>query len=410
MHSMQTMQSPGAFFMYLMAALLLAGVLWLLWRYQRDRFSGQEDRFMALYSREDWDACNMDILFEFDPAVDAAVKAAFRSRLQALIEAVDPASSLLHEVGEVSAAGIQLRSDPDVDATALCSGRRQGLHFDLSVPGVIRVIWNHVQTDGVGLWETLRGAFDPSPPLVAYDGARVPPPLLPEVLALPLLMRRLAWRGTLADQVGPEATRRVQSWPAEEIRTARARWDANFNLVSAAALLKHVFDRHPQTATLCVGILVFFPFIRGRNRYGVLQAKLRRGDIESLVRQLQAQTRFPLLRWGVVATQQFLLGQLPERAFEPVMRHYRRQIDVLISNLPVGTTPACIEGHRIRISCHPWELATPYYLLLVGTRDELTLSVSSRFTEAEDFMATPGLSETQAPSAAPRTVRAREAA
>jgi hypothetical protein len=333
----------------------------------------------------------MDVYYSFDPRHDAHVKRVFRERVQGLIEQADPQESLFHEVGDVRDDGIDLAIEEDVDFDDLCADKRNGMRFEMDVPGEIRVVWNHVQTDGVGLWDSLRGAFDPSPPLVEYGNERVPPPFFPELLSLPVLARRLFWRGSLAKRVETRGTTLVHSWPADEIRDAKNRWGTNFNLVSAAALVRHVFDRHPDRRHLTVGMLVFFPFIRGRNRYGVLQAKVKRGSVETIARDLERQVRWPIVRWGVAATQIFLLSQLPERAFEPVMRYYRRQIDVLISNLPVGTTPAQIDGVPIRISSHPWDLSAPYYLLLVGTRDELVLSVSSRFEETDDFMAHPRL-------------------
>lgn len=373
------------------AAALGAGASFFGRRYLNGRLSGQEDRFMALYGRDDWDSCNMDTYYTFDPEKDAHVKRVFRERVQALIDRADPAASLFHETAEMTARGIELKIEENVRFDDLCTDKRRGLRFDLSRPGEIRAVWNHVQTDGVGLWDGLREAFDPSPPLVHFADARTPPPFVPEVLALPVAARRLAWRGSLTRDVTDETTKLVHSWPADEIRAAKDDWGANFNLVSAAALAGHVFERHPEKRRITMGILVFFPFVSGRNRYGVLQVRVARGSVREITRQLERQTRFPLLRWGASAIQTFALSQLPERVFEPVMRYYRKQIDVLISNLPVGTTPALIDGVPIRISCHPWELAAPYYLLLVGTRDQLVLSVSSRFEEADDFMATPGL-------------------
>ncbi len=357
--------------------------------YLRRRLVGQEDRFMALFSRDDWDACNMDIVFQFDAGSDDHVKRVFRERLVRLIEAADPETSLLHEVGRLDGPGLDLRRVPFVDLDDLCLPQRHGVRLEWDAPGEIRIVWNHVQTDGVGLWETFRPAFDPSPPLVTYDDAPTPPPFLPELMAIPATTRRLLWRGRLNRLCGDEQSTLVHIWPTEPIRALRQELKANFNLVSAALMLEQIFERHPEVPYLVTGIIVFFPFLEGRNRYGVLTTKVQRAPVDDMVRQIESQVRFPMLRWGTASTQTYTLARLPELIFEPVMRYYRRQVDVLISNLPVGTTPALIDGVPITISCHPWELSAPYYLLAVGTRDTLHMSINSRFDQAADFMRGP---------------------
>ncbi|MDJ0787619.1 MAG: hypothetical protein QNK05_12490 [Myxococcota bacterium] len=354
--------------------------------YLRRRLTGQEDRFMALYGKDDWDACNMDMAFHFAKADDAFVKQTFRSRLEAHIAESDVAHRLFFEEARDDDAGFFLSGSSDLDA--LLPDRR-GVRLILDEPGRIRVVWNHAQTDGVGLWEALRPTFDPSPPLVTYDDLPTPPAFLPELAGLPATFRRMSFRGNLRARCDESETRLIHEWPTAPIRVLKDELGANFNLVSAAAILEQVFERHPDLPYLVSGLLVFFPFLDARNRYGVITARIRRGPIPSIVRQLEMQSKRPMLRWGTVATQSYALSKLPEWAFQPTMEYFRRQVDVLISNLPVGSTPALMDGVPISISCHPFEMATPYYLLLVGTRDKLDVSVSSRFEEKPDFLSAP---------------------
>ncbi len=373
----------------LTAAAAAGGGTWVARDYLRRRLTGQEDRFMALFCQEDWDACNMDIVFHFDPEDDAHVKTVFRERLAKLVADANPATSLFHEVARPGRRGFELWRQEAVDLEDLEEPGRLGLRLVWNEPGRVRITWNHVQTDGVGLWDSFRSAFDPSPPLVGYRDMPTPPPFLPELLALPATLRRLTWRGVLEQRCQGAETRQVQLWPTAPIREQRHALGANFNLVSAAWMLERIFARHPDVPYLCTGLIVFFPFLAGRNRYGVLSAKVERDSVPGIVRQLERQSRFPLLRWGTVSTQTYTLGRLPELLFEPVMHYYRRQVDVLISNLPVGTTPALIDGFPVTISCHPWQLGAPYYVLAVGTRDLLHLSINSRFEEHDDFFAPP---------------------
>ena len=358
--------------------------------YLRTRFSGHEDRFMELYGAEDWDSCNMEIVFHFDAegGRDREVKRLFRERLERVIEKADPETSLFYETGMATHRGVRLVRHQQVDVEVLSSPNRQGLHFIWDEPGRIRVVWNHVQCDGVGIWDTLREIFDPSPPLVQYRDMPKPPPFLPEIAGLPATLRRIAWRGSL-DERCDGRTQLVHIWPTAAIRERKNRLGLNFNVVSAALMLDHIFDRHPDLEVLCAGMLVFFDFLQARNRYGVLPLRVRRASVDEMARQIARQTRFPMVRWGAASLQSWILSRLPQRSFEPVMRYLRRQIDVVISNLPVGTTPAMLGGTPITISCHPWQQSAPYYVLAVGTSDTLHMSVNSRFDEDPSFMATP---------------------
>ena len=51
-----------------------------------------------------------------------------------------------------------------------------GIYFDMSKRGVIQIVWNHMQMDGVGLWGTTREIYDDNPPLVPYKEVKSPPP------------------------------------------------------------------------------------------------------------------------------------------------------------------------------------------------------------------------------------------
>jgi hypothetical protein len=44
----------------------IAGIGLLVWDYFRCRTKSVEDRYMALYGRRNWDACNMELCLSFD--------------------------------------------------------------------------------------------------------------------------------------------------------------------------------------------------------------------------------------------------------------------------------------------------------------------------------------------------------
>lgn len=370
-------------------AFLSGGGLLVARNYFERRFESPEDRYMALYGGEAWEASNMDLTLACDPALDEGWKAAFRSRLSLLLAAGGDASRLFRERAVWTAHGARgaLSFEERPVRVEDLSGRRRGVSLDLASPGRIRVTWNHMQTDGVGMWNALRPLFDPNPPLVPYDGYRQPPAMLPELLALPSVARRLSWKGRLREAM-PEhglLCRGFSRWDAGEIRALKERCRAPFNLVSSALAVERVFARHPERERLNVGLTAYFPFLDGRNRYGVLLCRLRRGNTEALVRQLARKTRSALKSWGMTATQAYALNRMPDKAFTKAVDLYRRKIDVLVSSLPVGQLPTAIAGVDTAISCHPWELTIPYYFLLVGTRAELHVSWTSRFEEAPCF-------------------------
>lgn len=372
-----------------LAAAAAGGSTLLARDYLRRRLTGQEDRFMALCCRDDWNAGNMEVVFRFAPGRDAPLKRVFRRRLATLVAKADPATSLFHEHGEILDGRVVLHRDPEVDLDTLSQPDRQGVRLVWDVPGEIRIVWNHVQADGVAIWDSFRGAFDPSPPLLDFRSVPTPPPFLPELLGALPAMRRLLWRGALSDRCGDHHASLVQRWPTAPIRALKDELGLDFNLVSAALCVRHVLDRHPEVDALCVGLIVFLPFLRSRNRYGVVGVRVRRDGLAGLARQIRRQTRFPSVRWGASSLQSYGLGCLPDAAFAPAAVHLRRQIDVLISNLPVGSTPALVDGIPVTLSLRSWQPGAPYYFLLAGTRDGIDLSINTRFEQDPGFMAEP---------------------
>lgn len=366
-------------------AMLTGGGILAARDYAKRRFASAEDRYMAIYGKDEWDASNMDLAIHFGTEVDEAFKGAFLERLARHLEEAPEASALLREEADLAGPAIAFHALPSVDAAALCR-HRHGVWFDLAEPGKIRVVWNHMQTDGVGMWNALRGLFDPNPPLVPYRDVPRPPALLPELVSIPSVARRLVWRGRLRDDMGEVLQRGLAVWPAARLRAAKDRLAVPFNLLTTGLVVSRVFHRHPARARLNVGGTAYFPFLEGRNRYGVLLCKVQRGDLESIVRQLVRQTRDPMRAWGTSAAQTYALGRMPDRAFVRVVSHFRKQVDVLVSSLPVGQDPIRLAGFPAVISCHPWELTLPYYFLLVGTRDELHVSFTSRYPEAPELL------------------------
>lgn len=356
--------------------------------YRRRRMEGTEDRYMALYGAEEWSASNMDLALHAAPDDAAALKAQFLDRLAARLAAAESDTALLREVVDEDAPQLAFRVLEQVTVDDLQQPRK-GVWLDLSEPDRVRVVWNHMQTDGVGLWSVMRGLFDPNPPLIAYDGIPAPPPVLPEILALPRTLRRAMWRGRLRAEA-PDGTplhRGLSVWDAAPIRATRERLGAPFNLLTAALAVEQVLQRHPDKDRLNVGLTAYFPFLEGRNRYGVFLCRVRRAGLDGLVEQLVRQTKSPLLNWGTSAAQSYALARMPDLVFARLISYYRRQIDVLVSSLPVGQLPITLGGVPIVISAHPWELTLPYYFLLVGTYDALHVSYTSRFAQDASFTA-----------------------
>lgn len=355
--------------------------------YLRRRLEGSEDRYMALYAKKEWDASNMDLCIHSAPELHPQLIERFLERLEVALREDPEGTRLLREEADLTDETVVFREHATVTLKDLLKPRR-GIYIDLDAPGRIRVVFNHMQTDGVGMWNALRHLFDPNPPLIPYRDVPAPPPVLPELLALPSVARRLVWRGRLrqgAPQNGT-LTRGLARWDAERIRDLRKVTGGSFNLVTSAMVVAEVFARHPDRDRLNVGLTAYFPFLTGRNKYGVFLCKVKRTDLRGIVRQLERQTKNQLLNWGQSAAQAFALGRLPDRAFIRLVGYYRRQIDILVSSLPVGRAPITLGGIPAVISCHPWELTLPYYFLLVGTRHELHVSFTSRYPQKASFL------------------------
>ena len=352
--------------------------------YLRHRLTSHEDRFMASYGLDGWEDSNMILSLRFDPAHEDTVKQGLRDRLRALLDARDPRIQLLRERAEPSPAAIAFVDDVGVDVDALYRHRR-GVWFDDGQPGRVRVTWSHMQTDGVGIWSALRPVFDANPPLVTYADVRPPPPFLPELLSAPRLIRRLGVKGSLASAMLDEVHHGFQVWDAAAVRALRDATGGRFNLLTTALVARAVFARHPEVDRLQLGVTLYFPFLQARNRYGVLTVVVARGSLAAIAETLARQLRSPMLAWGTNSATSAVLRLLPDAAFLDVVGHFRRQIDVLVSNLPVATEPIALAGAPVQIGCHCDVLTVPYYFLLIGTRHELHVSWTARFEHEASF-------------------------
>ena len=355
--------------------------------YRKRRFSSPEDRYMMLYGKDEWESNDMDFYVRFDPIHDALVKKVWLDRIQAQLD--NQPESLLHETAELKDKGITFHRD--IHRAEDLTHPRKGIYFNMSKPGEIHVVWNHMQMDGVGLWASIREIFDDNPPLIPYRDVPPPPPVLPELLSLPKVAGQAFKRGSLYKAAGEDLHRGAFLWPAEGIRAYKERLKAPFNLLTSAIVARHVFERHPNVAKLNLGLTVFFPFLKARNRYGVIIVRVKRGDIESIVNQLRKKIAKPLVMWGNTATQAYAMERVPDSIFIRLMKYYRKQIDVLISNVPVGARPVSVGNVNVQIACHTRGLSLPYYFLLMGTRGDIHCSYSSLFSQKPDFFSAPRL-------------------
>jgi len=359
----------------------LGGGVWAARDYLRRRLDGPDDRYMALYGRDAWDASNMDLDLSYDPSDHGRVVDAFRARVARRLASSEP--TLLREALDLGAGGLTF-TPQDVEWSDLVEPRH-GVWFDVTQPGRVRVVWNHMQVDGVGLWRDLRELFDDNPPLVPYRDVKAPAPIVPELIALPSLARRMLWRGGLRKHSGTTLTRGAHVWDATPLRAARRGMGVPFFAVTSAVVVAEVFAQHPDVHELTAGLTAYFPFLKARNRYGVMTVRLRRDDAPGLARQIVRQTRRPIVGWGTSSAQTWALSQLPDRAYLRVVNYYRRQIDVLVSNLPVGELEPSVDGVPVVLGCWPRELTLPYYALLMGTRERVHVSTTSRATSDPAF-------------------------
>ena len=367
------------------SSLVLLGVA--AYDYKKRRFSSPEDRFMLLYGRDEWESNDMDMYVRFAEEDDFLIKKNWCERLQEMLNNPD---SLLHETAKVSDKSITFHRENCTLEDLLQP--RQGIYFDLSKKGIIHIVWNHMQMDGVGLWGITRALYDHNPPLIPYRDVKPPPPILPEILSLAKVAGQAIKRGSLYKAATEKVHIGQSIWDANQIREIKKKQNTPFNLLTSAIVAQGIFNRHPKTEKLNLGLTVFYPFLKGRNRYGVIIVRVKRGSLEDIAKQLQKKIPKPLVMWGNTATQAYAMERVPESMFLRLMKYYRKQIDVLISNVPVGSLPIQIGKKPVQIYCHTRGLSLPYYFLLMGTRGEIHCSYSSLFKQEDDFFRYPHLS------------------
>lgn len=368
----------------LLPSLGMLGMGLALYDYKRKRFSSPEDRYMQLYAKDEWTDNDMDMRLHFSPAADQVVKSEFLRRLSTHLQDL---GSGLHEVAEIQDDEVHFHYE-QATVEALLQPR-QGIHFDLSITGQIHVIWNHMQLDGVALWRILRTLFDDNPPLLPFKPTKTPPPIFPELLSTPQIAKQLLTRGVLHKGMEDGVHTGFQMWDTEEIRLLKEELNLPFNLLSSALVAQQCFERHPKAQKLNLGLTVYFPFLKARNRYGVILLKVKRGDLANICRQMTKKIPSPLKVWGSTAVQSYAMTRVPDGLFLRMMKYYRKQIDVLISNVPVGTLPISIDEQNVQISCHARGLSVPYYFLLMGTRQHIHLSYTTRYSQDNDFVQSP---------------------
>ncbi|MBX2812133.1 MAG: hypothetical protein KTR25_09995 [Myxococcales bacterium] len=367
---------------------MLTGTGLIAHDYFKKRLNSTEDRYMTLYGQKDWQGSNMDLRIRCAPKDKPSLVRHFLDRLEHRLHLGEADAAFYREEVRFKKSRLHIERHPTIKLKDLLEPR-QGAYIDLDDPAGIRLVWNHLQSDGVGMWNAVRPLFDPNPPLIPYRSVPPPPPLVPELLALPSVAQRLAWRSQLKQELPAKTTltRGFSCWSAAHIREIKTSIGCTFNILTSALTIQEVFYRHPHREQLNVGLTAYFPFLQGRNKYGIFLCKVRRDHLPGLTEQLTRQTRSQLLNWGRSAAQAYALSRLPNRLFAQLVNYYRRQVDVLVSSLPVGREPISLGGVPTTISCHPWQLTLPYYFLLIGTRHELHVSYTSRFAQNKDRFA-----------------------
>lgn len=339
---------------------------------------------MELYGSKNWDSSNMFLEVWYEPDQHDVVTGKFLERLRTFLKT--PEARLLREE-RIPGPTFGFQDNLSLKLEDLLFPR-QGVYFDLHLAGRIQVIWNHMQMDGVGLWRTVRTLFDENPPLLPFkESHKAPPRIIPEIIGLPSLVRRMAWRGKLRKEApgSEKPVRQVFRWDAQEIRSQReALGRPAFNILSSAMCVRQVFDWYPARSRMNVGLTAYFPFLRSRNKYAVILCKVRNRPLGEICKALTEQTKNKGRAWGQVALQTGALNRVPEKIFDRVTSYYRRQVDVLISSLPVGRNAISIGDVPVQVVCFPQELTIPYYFLMVGTRKFLDVSVTSSLVQPLD--------------------------
>ncbi|MEC7984971.1 MAG: hypothetical protein VX278_07400 [Myxococcota bacterium] len=359
--------------------------LWLLNDYLRTRLNSVEDRYMEHYGKDDWKSSNMELVLQCTPQNDKVLKQRFQNAISRYLDTSEGKASLLYEVARTDGEKLAYETLDFVQFFDLLQPRN-GVYFDMSQTGKITVVWSHIQCDGVGIWRTLRPLFDANPPLIPYRKIPPPPPFIPELFALPIALRNSLLRSQLR---APEQARVHKGhvlWRAETFQSLKRRTKIPFNLLSSAKVVENIFQRHPETQALNVGLTVYFPFLKSRNKYGVILARVKRDSMVGIAKQLYKQSKNPIQIWGNCSLQSYTLNRLPKSVFLNVMSYYRKQIDVLISNLPVGKNPITLCSVPTNLACYSPELSLPYYFLLMGTRSEIHVSYSSKFPQRQAFL------------------------
>ena len=214
---------------------------------------------MALYGHEDWASNNMDMRVHFDPALDEYVKASWIRRLTARLPLEE---SILSEVAEsVDEELIFQKVQTNVEDLLK---PRQGIWFDMSTPGLIHIVWNHLQVDGVGLWRELREVYDENPPLIPYRSVSAPPPIVPEIMGIPQMAKSATIRGSLHKgmDIDTGVEQHFTMWDGAKIRTFKNQCTealgktASFNLVTAAIVADRIFTRHPTVKKMNLGLIM----------------------------------------------------------------------------------------------------------------------------------------------------------
>ena len=352
--------------------------------YRKRRFFSSEDRYMRLYGKEEWSSNDMDMWVQFDPKHDTIVKETWKERL---LDRLAETPEIYTELADTHGGKLVFfNQDTEVDQLLK---PRNGLYFNLDTPGCIHIVWNHMQMDGVTLWRATRVQYDYNPPLVPYKEVKTPPPLLPELLSSFKLSKQLLTRGSLYREAGENISTGFKLWDAKGIREAKSEFKTPFNLLTSAVAAEICFKRHPKVKKLNLGITVYFPFLKARNRYGVILASVKRGSLESICIQLKKKIPKPMLIWGTTAAQAYAMQRVPDGVFLKLMKYYRKQIDVLISNVPVGQLPISVSNIPVNIACHTRGLSLPYYFLMMGTRDHIHMSYTSLFQQNKEFGSLP---------------------
>ena len=364
----------------LLPSLTALGVGLAFLDYRKRRFSSPEDRYMKLYGKEEWSSNDMDMWIRFNPEQDALVKRTWTDRL---LDRLNQEPDIYTELADTH-GGKLVFYNQETQVKDLLKPRN-GLYFNMDEKGCIHIVWNHMQMDGVTLWRATREQYDHNPPLVPYKEVKNPIPLLPELLSSIKVSRQLLTRGSLYKEAGEEISTGFKLWDARGIRRAKSELQTPFNLMTSALAAELCFERHPKAQKLNLGITVYFPFLKARNRYGVIIVSVKRGSLDSICAQLNKKIPKPMLIWGTTAVQAYAMQRVPDGMFLKLMKYYRKQIDVLISNVPVGQLPISVSDIPVTIACHTRGLSLPYYFLMMGTRDHIHLSYTSLFEQDDGF-------------------------